>query len=58
MSLQDPTKKMSKSDTNENNVITLLDPPKMIEKKIKRSVIDSGSEIRFDEENKPAFPTC
>ena len=53
MSLQDPTKKMSKSDTNENNVITLLDPPKMIEKKIKRSVTDSGSEIRFDEENKP-----
>lgn len=53
MSLQDPTKKMSKSDENPNNFIAMLDPPKVIEKKIKRSVTDSGAEIRFDEEEKP-----
>lgn len=53
MSLQDPTKKMSKSDENENNFIALLDPPSVIEKKIKRSVTDSGAEIRFDEAEKP-----
>ena len=32
MSLQEPTKKMSKSDENENNMVSLLDPPKVIEK--------------------------
>jgi tryptophanyl-tRNA synthetase len=53
MSLQDPTKKMSKSDENPNNFIAMLDPPKEIEKKIKRSVTDSGAEIRFDEDEKP-----
>jgi tryptophanyl-tRNA synthetase len=53
MSLQEPTKKMSKSDENPNNLIALLDPPKVIEKKVKRSVTDSGAEIRFDKENKP-----
>ncbi len=45
MSLQDPTKKMSKSDEVEANIITLLDEPKSIERKIKRSVTDSGTEI-------------
>ncbi len=47
MSLQDPTKKMSKSDSTETNVIYLLDEPKRITRKIKRAVTDSGSEIRF-----------
>jgi tryptophanyl-tRNA synthetase len=50
MSLQDPTKKMSKSDDVEGNFVALLDPPKVITKKIKRAVTDSGSEVRFDEE--------
>ncbi len=49
MSLQDPTKKMSKSDENANNIISLLDEPKVICKKIKRAVTDSGTEIRHDE---------
>ena len=53
MSLQDPTKKMSKSDTTETNVIALLDEPKRIERKIKRAVTDSDGEIRFDVANKP-----
>ena len=53
MSLLEPTKKMSKSDDNRNNVIGLLEDPKSVVKKIKRAVTDSDSEIRFDAENKP-----
>lgn len=49
MSLQDPNSKMSKSDSNLNNIISLLDEPSMIKKKIKRAVTDSGSDIVFDE---------
>ena len=55
MSLQDPNKKMSKSDENLNNIITLLDEPKVIVKKINRSVTDSGSEIIYDQKNKPGI---
>ncbi|RYV03540.1 tryptophan--tRNA ligase [Shewanella sp. OPT22] len=55
MSLQDPTKKMSKSDDNRNNVIALLEDPKKILKKIKKAVTDSDEppRIKFDVENKP-----
>ncbi len=53
MSLQDPLAKMSKSDDVESNVIRLLDEPKAIMKKLKRSVTDSETEIRFDPEQKP-----
>ncbi|ALP41119.1 tryptophan--tRNA ligase [Aeromonas schubertii] len=55
MSLQDPTKKMSKSDDNEANFIGLLEDPKQIAKKIKRAVTDSDNPpvVRFDVENKP-----
>ena len=49
MSLQDPNSKMSKSDSNLNNIISLLDEPSVIKKKIKRAVTDSGSDIVFDE---------
>jgi len=45
MSLQDPTKKMSKSDAVEANIIALLDEPEVIARKIKRCVTDSGSKI-------------
>jgi len=45
MSLAEPTKKMSKSDENENAVITLLDPRDVILRKFKRAVTDSGSEV-------------
>lgn len=45
MSLQDPTKKMSKSDASDGNVVALLDTPDDIVRKIKRAVTDSGSEI-------------
>lgn len=55
MSLQDPTKKMSKSDDNANNFIGLLEEPKKIAKKIKRAVTDSDEQARiyFNPEEKP-----
>ena len=54
MSLQDPSKKMSKSDENRNNVIGLLENPKDVEKKIKRAVTDSDDPpiVRYDVKNK------
>lgn len=54
MSLQDPSKKMSKSDEDPNTYVSLLDLPKKIEKKIKSAVTDSDPEARvfFDSENK------
>ena len=53
MSLQDPTKKMSKSDPNEKSRISLLDDLKQIEKKIKSAVTDSDGVVKYDVENKP-----
>jgi len=54
LSLQEPTKKMSKSDTNLNGSIFLLDDADTITKKIKRAVTDSGTEIKFDS-SRPAI---
>ena len=53
MALDDPAKKMSKSDENVNGSITLTDEPDTIRRKVKRAVTDSGTEIRFDE-SRPA----
>ncbi|MDQ0193862.1 tryptophanyl-tRNA synthetase [Paenibacillus wynnii] len=53
MSLEDGTKKMSKSSPNAGSYIALLDPPSVISKKISRATTDSGSEIKYDTENKP-----
>ena len=47
MSLQDPTKKMSKSDENLNASIYLMDDPDTIIRKFKRAVTDSDNEIRY-----------
>ena len=55
MSLQEPQKKMSKSDDNVNNYILITDPRDTILKKFKKAVTDSGAEIIFDEENKPGI---
>jgi tryptophanyl-tRNA synthetase len=52
MSLQDPSKKMSKSDENEKNFVSVIDEAKVIEKKIKTATTDSGAEIKYDPENK------
>lgn len=55
MSLQDPTKKMSKSDDNDNNVVRILEEPKKIIKKLKKAVTDSDNPpvIAYDWEKKP-----
>ena len=53
MDLQNPTSKMSKSGDDDSGVIYLLDVPAKIEKKFKRAVTDSGSEVIFDREKKP-----
>jgi tryptophanyl-tRNA synthetase len=54
MSLQEPTKKMSKSDEDANNYVSLLDTPKKIEKKIKSAMTDSDNPPRvfYDVQNK------
>lgn len=55
MSLQNPTKKMSKSDANLKSAIYMLDTPDQIRKKIKSAVTDSSGIIEFDKENKPGI---
>jgi len=55
MALQDPSKKMSKSDENQNNCISLLEDIEGAKKKIMRAVTDSGSEIEYDVAEKPAL---
>lgn len=55
MSLQEPEKKMSKSDDNANNFVTITEDPASIMKKFKKAVTDSEAEVRFDEVNKPGI---
>ncbi|TSD04637.1 MAG: tryptophanyl-tRNA synthetase [Parcubacteria group bacterium Greene0714_36] len=55
MGLDDPAKKMSKSAASANNYISLLDEPDEIRRKIKIAVTDSGKEIIYNEEDKPAI---
>lgn len=50
MALQEPTKKMSKSDENKNNTIAIMDDPAVIMNKIKRAVTDSENQVRFSED--------
>src|SRR4029453_8600489 len=52
MSLSDPLKKMSKSDDDPNGCVLLMDDADTIQRKFKRAVTDSGTEIKFD----PARP--
>jgi tryptophanyl-tRNA synthetase len=53
MDLQAPERKMSKSVDSPQGTVLVLDEPKVIERKFKRAVTDSGSEVRFDPEAKP-----
>ena len=50
MSLQEPTKKMSKSDDNPNSYILIMDPPEVISKKVSRAVTDSLGVINYTDE--------
>jgi len=54
MSLQNPKKKMSKTDDPEGCIL-LFDEPEDIERKIMRAVTDSGKEIKFDKKRKPGI---
>jgi tryptophanyl-tRNA synthetase len=54
MSLADPLSKMSKSDDDVNGCVRLLDDVESIQRKFKRAVTDSGTEIKFDE-TRPAI---
>lgn len=54
MSLSDPANKMSKSDDDANGCVRLLDGADSIQRKFKRAVTDSGTEIKFDE-SRPAI---
>ena len=55
MDLQNPTKKMSKSDDSYKGVILLLDEEKVIRKKIMSAVTDSENKVYYDVENKPGI---
>lgn len=50
MSLQEPTKKMSKSDPDQNGFVSILDAPDVIARKFKRAITDSDNEVRFAED--------
>jgi tryptophanyl-tRNA synthetase len=53
MDLQDPTDKMGKSNDSPQGTIYLLDDPGDVERKVKRAVTDTETEVRFDPVNKP-----
>lgn len=53
MDLQNPTRKMSKSEESPQGTVLVLDPPDVVMKKVKSAVTDSGTEIRHDPEEKP-----
>jgi tryptophanyl-tRNA synthetase len=53
MSLDDASKKMSKSNPNEGSYIAMLDAPDVIRKKISRATTDSGREVKYDPAAKP-----
>ncbi|MDP2676100.1 MAG: tryptophan--tRNA ligase [bacterium] len=55
MSLLDPTKKMSKSAESAKSYISLLDSPDDIRQKIKNAVTDSGNEVAYDKQKRPAI---
>jgi len=53
MDLQHPDRKMSKSDDSPQGTVLVLDAPEAIVKKVRSAVTDSGSEVRYDPEEKP-----
>ncbi|MFF9002648.1 tryptophan--tRNA ligase [Streptomyces achromogenes] len=55
MNLQDPTRKMGKSDESGAGVVYLLDEPDVVRKKVLRAVTDSGREVVYDREARPGL---
>lgn len=54
MGLDDPSKKMSKSNPNKNSCVHMMDTPEEIRKKFSKAVTDSDGQVRYDWEQKPA----
>jgi len=55
MNLQDPEVKMSKSRGAESGTVLMLDPPETVRKKVKTAVTDSGTDVRYDPDEKPGI---
>jgi tryptophanyl-tRNA synthetase len=55
MNLHEPDVKMSKSRGAESGTLLMLDPPDTIRKKVKSAVTDSGTDVRYDPEEKPGI---
>ncbi|EXX87693.1 tryptophan--tRNA ligase [Paenibacillus darwinianus] len=53
MSLDDASRKMSKSNPNPASYIAIMDEPDMVRKKLSRAVTDSGRAVKYDPANKP-----
>jgi tryptophanyl-tRNA synthetase len=53
MDLQEPTRKMSKSESSPLGTVLLSDPPELVERKVKRAVTDTETEVRYDPVKKP-----
>ncbi len=53
MDLQDPTSKMSKTNSTEKGILEMMEDPARLAKKLRSAVTDTGSEIRYDVEGKP-----
>jgi tryptophanyl-tRNA synthetase len=53
MDLQNPRAKMSKSNDSPQGTVLVLDPPEVIERKFRRAVTDSGSDVEYDPVNRP-----
>ena len=55
MDLQEPDRKMSTTDSQPAGKVLLTDPPDTIRKKLKSAVTDSGTDVRYDPEQKPGI---
>jgi tryptophanyl-tRNA synthetase len=55
MNLQEPNVKMSKSRGAESGTVLMLDSPEVVRKKVKTAVTDSGTDVRYDPEEKPGI---
>lgn len=55
LDLQNPTAKMSKSSSSPSGIVEMLDDPNVSARKIRSAVTDSGSDVRYDEEEKPGI---
>ncbi len=53
MDLQNPTRKMSKSESSPQGTVLLMDPPEVIDRKIRRAVTDTGTDVAYDPKAKP-----